>query len=164
MPNLPPTAAPLSTAQIGKCGELLVQYRLLLLGIETAPMSTDTGIDLVAYSPNRQAAYTIQVKANLKAKPGGGKGKAALDWWVPEESPAQFVALVDLSSELVWLLTQAELLAHAQQRSSGRAHIYMYTDRTASPRKTDRLAHQWEFEHFLLSNRAQALLDIDPST
>jgi len=30
---------------------LLVQYRLLLLGVESAPMSTDTGIDLVAYSP-----------------------------------------------------------------------------------------------------------------
>ncbi|SLM45109.1 hypothetical protein NSND_62542 [Nitrospira sp. ND1] len=44
-------AVALSTAQIGKCGELLVQYRLLLLGVESAPMSTDTGIDLVAYSP-----------------------------------------------------------------------------------------------------------------
>lgn len=147
-------SAPLATAQIGKCGELLVQYRLLLLGIETAPMSTDTGIDLVAYSPNQQTAFTIQVKANLKAKPGGGRGKAALDWWIQDASPAQFVALVDLSSETVWLLSHAELLAHAQQRSSGRAHIYMYTDPSASPRKTDRLSFQREFEHFLLSNRA----------
>jgi hypothetical protein len=78
----------LTTAQIGKCGEMLVQYRLLLLGIESAPMSTDVGIDLVAYSPRRQSAYPIQVKANLKAKPGGGTGKAALDWWVSETSPA----------------------------------------------------------------------------
>jgi hypothetical protein len=28
---------PLSTAQIGRSGELLVQYRLLLLGVEPTP-------------------------------------------------------------------------------------------------------------------------------
>lgn len=143
----------LTTAQIGKCGEILVQYRLLLLGIESAPMSTDAGIDLVVYSPKKESTYTIQVKANLKAKPGGGAGKAALDWWVPEKSPAQFVALVDLSSEKVWLFAHFELLSHAQQKSSGRAHIYMYTDESARPRKTDRLSLQREFDHFLLSNR-----------
>ena len=79
-------AVALSTAQIGKCGELLVQYRLLLLGVESAPMSTDTGIDLVAYSPATLQPVTIQVKTNLKPKPGGGKGKLALDWWVPERT------------------------------------------------------------------------------
>jgi hypothetical protein len=42
---------PLATAQIGRAGELLVQYRLLLLSVESAPMSTDSGIDLVVYSP-----------------------------------------------------------------------------------------------------------------
>jgi len=144
----------ISTAQIGKCGELLVQYRLLLLGIESAPLSTDTGIDLVDYASGRRDAVTIQVKANLRAKPGGGKGKAALDWWVPETSPAQFVALVDLSSEAVWLMSQAELLTHAQQRSGGRAHIYMYIDPDARPRKAGRLSLRAEFDAFLLSRRA----------
>jgi hypothetical protein len=60
----------LSTAQIGKCGEMLVQYRLLLLAIESAPMSTDTGIDLVLYSPECASATTVQVKTNLRPKPG----------------------------------------------------------------------------------------------
>ncbi len=147
-------AKKLATSQIGKCGELLVQYRLLLLGIESAPLATDAGIDLVAYSPNAKMAFTIQVKTNLKAKAGGGKGKAALDWWISENSPAELVALVDLSSEKVWLLTQLELLSHCQQRSNGRAHIYMYTDPSARLRKKDRLGHQHEFENFLLINRA----------
>lgn len=91
----------LTTAQIGRCGEFLVQYRLLLLGVESAPMSTDAGIDLVAYSPTMTGAKTIQVKTNLKPKPGGGKGKNALDWWIPENSPAELVALVDLSEQRV---------------------------------------------------------------
>jgi hypothetical protein len=41
----------LTSLQIGRCGELLVQHRLLKLGIESAALTTDTGIDLVAYAP-----------------------------------------------------------------------------------------------------------------
>jgi len=50
--------AKLTTQQIGKLGELLVQYRLLSFGIESAHLTTDSGIDLVAYSPNRNTAFT----------------------------------------------------------------------------------------------------------
>ena len=41
--------AELTTAQIGKAGELLVQQQLLLHGIESAILTTDTGIDLVTF-------------------------------------------------------------------------------------------------------------------
>jgi hypothetical protein len=151
----------ISTAQIGKCGELLVQYRLLLLGIESAAMSTDTGIDLVAYSPKLQDAITIQVKTNLQPKhSGGGKGKAALDWWISDSVSASLVALVDLQSEKVWLLKREEIEQHAQQRSSGRLHIYMYTDPSVKLRTLDRLAHAYEFERFLISNRVNELFGI----
>lgn len=143
----------LSTAQIGKCGELLVQYQLLLRGIESAPMSTDTGIDLVTYSPKSAQAVTVQVKTNLKPKPGGGNGKAALDWWVPSNSPANYVALVDLSTQQIWFMSQAELAAHAQQRPAGRLHLYMYTDPSARPRKQGFASYAHEFEGFKLANR-----------
>lgn len=143
----------LSKAQIGKCGELLVQYRLLLCGIESAPMSTDTGVDLVAFSPIDGDARTIQVKTNHKPKPGGGSGKVALDWWLREDSPAELVAFVDLSCEQIWLMAHSEVGEVAQQCSGGRFHLYMYTDPTAQPRKKDRLSHQWEFQKFLLENR-----------
>jgi hypothetical protein len=59
----------LRKAQIGRCGELLVQYRLLKHGIESASMTTDAGIDLVAYAPRSREAVTVQVKANLQPKP-----------------------------------------------------------------------------------------------
>ena len=149
----------LSKAQIGRCGELLVQYALLSRGIESAPMSTDTGIDLVAYSPRMPGPVTIQVKANHKAKPSGGKGKAALDWWLPHNSPAQLIALVDLSSTRVWLLKTNEIDSVAQQKSGTKFHIYMYTDATHKPKKTGRLAHVHEFESFLLESRASELFD-----
>lgn len=147
----------LSTAQIGRCGELLVQFNLLRLGVDSAPMSTDVGVDLVAYSPRRAEPISIQVKTNLKSKPGGGKSKAALDWWVSIESPAQYIALVDLATERVWLISKQELAEVAQQRSSGRYHVYMYTDPAAKPRKAGRLAQAHEFDQFLLSRCAERI-------
>jgi len=41
----------LPTQHIGAAGELLVQYKLLKHGIDSARLTTDSGIDLVAYSP-----------------------------------------------------------------------------------------------------------------
>lgn len=150
----------LTTAQIGKAGEVLVQYRLLLLGVESAPMSTDTGVDLVVYSPYLGRAQTIQVKTNLRPKPSGGKGKLALDWWVAESVPAELVALVDLSTECTWLFQRKELFELAQQNSSGRVHLYMYTDPSAQPKKSGRLSHMFEFERFKIANRAHELFGV----
>jgi hypothetical protein len=77
-------------------------------------MSTDAGVDLVAYSPRLAEAITIQIKTNWQAKhSGSGKGKAALGWLVRDPVPASLVALVDLSSEKVWLFKQDEFAEHA---------------------------------------------------
>jgi len=122
-------------------------------------MSTDTGIDLVAYSSKTRLPQTIQVKANLKSKPGGGKGKAALDWWLPHECPAQLIALVDLSSQRIWLFKTTEIPRIAQQRSKTKFHIYMFTDPTHRPIKANRLAHAHEFGGYLIENRAHELFD-----
>jgi hypothetical protein len=64
----------LTTAQIGRSGDLLVQYRLLKHGIESALMTTDSGIDLVAYAPRDKKAVTIQVKSNQGGRREGQKG------------------------------------------------------------------------------------------
>jgi len=127
----------LNKQQIGKCGELLVQYKLLMHGIESAPLTTDSGIDLVAYSGKKKDAVTIQVKSNLKPKLGGGKGKLAIDWWIPEESPADLFAFVDLETSRVWLVRKSELPKLAQQNPKGRFHFYMCTDPTANTKRKD---------------------------
>ena len=150
----------LTTAQIGRAGEFFVQYRLLLLGVDSAPMSTDSGIDLVAYSPLQNGATTIQVKTNLKPKPGGGKGKLGLDWWLPDDSPAELVALVDLSEQRVWIFKLAEVASLAQQHSSGRHHLYMYVDSSHVPRNADRAVHAHAFQKYLLENRSHELFGV----
>lgn len=144
-------ALKLTAAQIGRCGELLVQYCLLSHGIESAAMTTDAGIDLVAYSPAHERATTIQVKSNLRAKPSGGRGPLALDWTLAEGNPAELIALVDLSRDKVWLFRRGELDAVAQQRSSsGRIHFYFSLDSNA---RTVRRSVEADFTRFELENR-----------
>ena len=142
-----------TSQQIGKAGELLLQYKLLIHGVESAPMTTDYGIDLVAYSPKRKDAITVQVKTNLKPKPGGGKGKLALDWWIPEDSTAQYIALTDVSTERVWMFTLNEVKSLAQQHPKGRYHLFMNIDPTLRPNKLGRLIYDYEFEKYRLENR-----------
>ena len=150
----------LKTAQIGKCGELLVQYELLRLGIESAPMTTDAGVDLVAYSPARKEAITIQIKTNWEPKrAGSGKGKAATGCLVRDPVPASLVALVDLSSEEVWLFTRDEFKQHAQQHRPGKLQLYMYTDPRVKPRLKG-LMHSWQFAGFAISKCASRLFGI----
>ena len=145
----------LRTAQIGRCGELLVQYQLLRIGVESAAMTTDNGIDLVAYSPRDAIPKTIQVKTNLRPKPGGGKGPLALDWWLAQSNPADLVALVDLTGTRVWLLTHHEMTEFAQQQPAGRLHFYMYTDDAYRPPK--QRCHVREFDHRLVESYAPKL-------
>jgi hypothetical protein len=116
-------------------------------------LTTDSGIDLVAYSGKKKVAVTIQVKTNLIAKPGGGKGKLALDWWAPDESPADLFAFVDLEKNRVWFVKTSELPKLAQQNPEGKFHLYMYTDHTTQTKRKDgKMSHDYEFTQFLLEN------------
>ena len=149
----------LATAQIGASGVLLVQYRLLKHGIESAPMTTDAGIDLVVYSPHSKRAVTVQVKTCLRPKPAGGKGKLTLDWWLPDDSPAELIAVVNLDADQAWLFTQGEFLREAQQHPIGKVHLYFYTDPTYSPSDG---SHERKFESFLIERRAAEFFGAKP--
>ena len=146
------------TRQIGKCGELLVQYRLLRHGIESAPMTTDAGIDLVAYAPGSQRAVTIQVKAAWEPKPAGGRGGQLLDWWIRDNSPAELVAFVDLKSESVWLFRHDEVRSkrlHWGKPLKKHLHFGFYIDPDYKPRSKS--YHKREFDDFDMERRVDEL-------
>jgi hypothetical protein len=82
----------MSTQHIGAAGELLVQYQLLKMGIDSARMTTDAGIDLVVYAPGDRSASTVQGKTNVAAKPAGGGGPLSRGWYFPDQCPAQLSA------------------------------------------------------------------------
>jgi hypothetical protein len=144
----------MNNLQIGRCGELLLQYKLLLLGIESSPMTTGTGIDLVAYSSRNRKAFTVQVKTNESPTPSGENGKLTLGWWIPDDCPADLVAFVDLASRSVWLFSTGEITKYSQKRYRGRHHFYFYVDPAVDIR-AGQLTHQIHFEEFLVEKRAQ---------
>jgi hypothetical protein len=118
-----------TTQHIGAAGEILVQYRLLKLEIDSARLTTDSGVDLVVYAPFDGSATTVQVKTVRAPTPSGGSGKAAIGWNFPHECKAEVLALALLSTDEVWLFTLAEAREIAQQHtSSGSRRLYWYTD------------------------------------
>jgi hypothetical protein len=141
---------------IGAAGELLVQYQLLKVGIDSARLTTDAGIDLVVYAPGRAEATTVQVKTNLAPKPAGGKGQLSRGWDFPHTCPAQLLALVALDSDCVWLFTMAEAQELAQQHSPrGIRKLYWFVDPPTGGAPGAR--HQGQMTQFLLEVRAPVL-------
>ena len=128
---------------------------------QSAPMTTDDGVDLVVYAPLSERALTVQVKTNLRPKPAGGKGKLALDWWLPLDSPAQLVGIVNLERDQAWLFTRQEFFAQAQQRPQGRAHFYFYVDPDYAPADG---SHERKFEPFSIKHQVPELFGITPSS
>ena len=115
-------------------------------------MTTDSGIDLVAYSPKNNKPLTIQVKTKEKPLPGGGKGKLALGWDLRDTSPAELVAVTDLSTDSVWLFTHSEYENLAQQHSAtGNLKLYMYVDE--SIKTTKEMALLSQFNQYKIENR-----------
>ena len=95
----------LNTQQVGKSGELLVQYKLLKLGWESAPMTTDPGIDLVAFNLIKQLVITIQVKASRHHRDATSNW---VEWNMPKKCRAEYVAVVDIERDKAWLFKTAE--------------------------------------------------------
>ena len=141
------TSVKLGTQAIGAAGELLVQYELLKLGIDSARLTTDSGIDLAMYVPGHQSAATVQVKTKLRPVPAGGKGKLLLSWPFPDDSKAQWLACVDLSTDSVWMfpLDMARELAQ-QKHAGGTRLLYFYTTshRPKALRQSDMTGHRLE--------------------
>lgn len=140
----------MTTQHIGAAGELLVQYRLLQHEIDSARLTTDAGINLVAYPTADGNAATIQVKTVRTPSPAGGTGAPANGWWFPHECKAQLLALVRLSTNSVWLFRLDEARTLAQQHNDkGNRQLYWYTDDSRIPRgaRSERDLYPFRFDH-----------------
>lgn len=153
----------MTTQHIGAAGELLVQYLLLKNEIDSARMTTDSGVDLVAYSPVRELATTIQVKTVRQPGTAGGKvgGPPNVGWWFPREGKAELLALALLSQNSVWIFHYAEAVELAQQNNArGNCQLYWFTDAEHMPAGA-RFVN--DMDRYLLENRVdELLLTTDP--
>jgi hypothetical protein len=94
------------TAKTGRLGELLVQCDLLDLDVDSSPMTTDTGVDLLARVPGARQALTVQVKTRT-AQLGGNRPS----WTVKKgkEALAELFAFVDPDTREIWYVDSADL-------------------------------------------------------
>lgn len=97
--------------------------------------------------------WRIFVTANLRPKKAGGKGKQALDWWVPTSVEADYISCVDLDTLRVWLFRLEEFKRLSQQQAGGKYHLYMYTDKAVALRGKKTMKFDYEFEPYRLENR-----------
>jgi hypothetical protein len=141
----------LTTRKISTAGKLLVQYKLALEGIETTLASAGTG------HVETGTGASIQVYTNREPKPAGGNGRPALAWMLSGNSPADFIAVTDLSTDRAWLFRRKEAFTLAQQHpESGNHHLVMVTDRGLTSKHARILDD--DFTEFLIERRANELL------
>ncbi|MCV7286715.1 hypothetical protein H7J87_15410 [Mycolicibacterium wolinskyi] len=154
------TSAKLGTQAIGAAGELFIQYQLLKRGIDSARLTTDSGIDLVMCVPGAQEAATIQVKSVLNPAPAGGTGHPTLAWIFPDACKAQWLAGVDLSRDLAWLFPIDDARRLAQQHGpDGSRTLYWYLTDVARRRVAGIEA---EYDHYRLDAVITGLLNGQP--
>ncbi|CAJ1497725.1 hypothetical protein MU0083_001748 [[Mycobacterium] kokjensenii] len=111
--------AKLGTQAIGAAGELFVQYRLIKRGIDSARLTTDSGIDLAMYVPGTRIAQTVQVKATHRPYSVGPSGQLQVAWPFPADCKAEWLAVVDLSRDRAWMLPIDEALERSRPASPG---------------------------------------------
>lgn len=136
---------------IGFSGKTFVQAMIMREGIPCA--AGKDGIDLVVNLKKPRREFTLFVVSNLQPKRAGGKGKEALDWWIPVGIDTDLVACVDLSELQIWLFEREEVVKLAQQKTSSKYHLYMYTDKAVALRGKKSMKFDYEFESFKLENR-----------
>jgi hypothetical protein len=136
---------------IGFSGKYFVQSMLMREGLPCAPGRE--GIDLVVNLKKPRREFTLFVVTNLRPKRAGGKGKEALDWWIPVKTQADIIGCVDLSVLRIWLFQRDELPKYAQQKTASKYHLYMYTDKAVALRGKKSMKFDYEFEGFKLENR-----------
>ncbi len=136
---------------IGFSGKYFVQSMLIREGLPCS--AGKDGIDLVVNLRRPRREFSIFVVSNLQPKRAGGKGKEALDWWIPVSTETDLIACVDLSALRIWLFERDELPKYAQQKTGSKYHLYMYTDKAVALRGKKSMKFDYEFESFKLENR-----------
>lgn len=138
--------AKLNKQQIGRCGELLVQYLLLKQGIESAPLTTDFGIDLVAFRADNKNPVSIQVKTCTYQS----DSDKWVEFWVANDCPAKHIALVDLERDKCWLFSFKEFTDIATKSGEG-SRLWWWLPGYGSKRSKSK--HKEEnFTHFEMNN------------
>ncbi len=127
-----PTATP-SPRVIRQEAARFVTGVLVDTGFRVEPPSPDFPADLLVTGHPRKA-FLLKVLAAAAPHHRGGTGSLGLHWML-RDTPADFVALVDLSRSRGWLLPTKDFKERAQALRGGRFHLDWIVVRLGIPRK-----------------------------
>jgi len=149
----------LNKRRVGRCGELLVQYMLLKQGIESASLTTDPGVDLVAFRDVRQKPVTIQVKTSTP--PSDASGSKWVRWDVPANCPAEYVALVDLNRNKFWLISAEHLWNIAKRPRDKDCYLWWYVPEYETKRGRRPAMNEEQFKEYEMDAAISRLFSLE---
>ncbi len=134
-----------SSSVIRRCAISFVVEALRTVGLQAEPTPADLPGDLLASGGSGRSVFVCLLAA---AAPHhrGGRGSLGLHW-VLAETPADSVALVDLSRASGWLIPTDDFRARAQPLSGGRFHLDWIV--VALGRRHSKVASEEEFATYL---------------
>jgi hypothetical protein len=147
----------LSTREISETGKSLVRQRLTELGYHVSDVPRGTIAHLgVSRSPDAPTK-SLWVSTNLKPKPAGGGGPPSLNWQIRRTVQADLFALVDLSTNRIWVMKAREVVTTAQQHNPTYHHMIMVVKMGWTSPPHTRIRDD-QFEHLLLERRIAELI------
>ena len=105
---------------INETGKILVQYKLLRSGIKSAGATHVEANSIVAFTKGSLTPKVITVQSIAEPEKSKVEGRRLLKWSLSHQTKSDFVALVDISTEKLWLLKHNEFhrLARSYQKFS----------------------------------------------
>ena len=133
----------MSTAEVHQAAEALLRARLAAAGIGLEPLP-DLPLAFALLPPGGRMRI-VKVLARPAPHRRGGRGSLGLHWLLPSDFE-EYVALVDLSRQALWLLPAPEFRSRAQPLEAGRYHLDWLVLRLGR----SKVADESEFEGFKL--------------
>ena len=148
---------PRPTAETRQAAEKLLRARLADAGIALESLP-DLPLAYALLPPEggmrpdgRPSGRIVKLLAQAAPHRRGGRGSLGLHWLLPSDFE-EYVALVDLSREAVWLLPAPEFRSRAQPLEAGRYHLDWLVLRLGR----SKVADESEFEGFKLERVLEA--------
>ncbi|MCH7625542.1 MAG: hypothetical protein IIC83_06430 [Chloroflexi bacterium] len=113
----------LNTQMIGRAGELFVQYAFLKCGVDSSLMTTDYGVDLVAFHQKWPVPLLIQVKATTVKEEADS---AWVEWDTRDKLIAGYVALVDIKRNKAWLFCKDKFMSISTSTGGPGRRLWWY--------------------------------------
>ncbi len=143
----------MSDALLHERANQFVLDALTTAGLTAEPAPRDLPAQIVVATPSGRALL-VAVLVRQAPHPRGRGGNVGLHW-MTRDTPADFIACVDLSRQRGWLLPTADFRERAQPASGGRLHLDWLVARAAATRA--RVPDEADFEPFAFERALPAL-------